>query len=87
MGKIYSVIIYDGKGNVKMDIFDKMEPYRIAERLAYEADRRAARYPKCERCGKAIMGSRLLYIAEHDEFYCLSCVDAMTEINEAAEVE
>ena len=43
MGKIYSVIIYDGKENVNMDIFDKMEPYRIAERLAYEADRRDAR--------------------------------------------
>lgn len=72
---------------MSMDIFDKMEPYRSAEQLAYEADRRAARCPKCERCGKAIMDSRLLYIPEHDEFYCLDCVDAMTEINEAAEAE
>lgn len=70
-----------------MDVFDRMEPYRLAERLAYEADRRAAALPKCERCGKAIADSRLLYIAEHDEFYCLSCVDAMTDIYEAAEVE
>lgn len=70
-----------------MDVFDRMEPYRLAERLAYEADRRAAALPKCERCGRAIADSRLLYIPEHDEFYCLSCVDAMTEINEAAEME
>jgi hypothetical protein len=70
-----------------MDIFDKMEPYRLAEQLAYEADRRAAALPKCERCGRAIADSKLLYIPEHDEFYCLDCVDAMTEINEAAEVE
>lgn len=70
-----------------MDVFDRMEPYRLAERLAYEADRRAAALPKCERCGKAIVDSRLLYISEHDEFYCLSCVDAMTDINEAAEVD
>ena len=72
---------------MSMDIFDKMEPYRLAEQLAYESDRRAAELPKCERCGRAIADSKLLYIPEHDEFYCLSCVDAMTEINEAAEVE
>lgn len=72
---------------MSMDIFDKMEPYRLAERLAYEADRRAAELPKCERCGGAIADSKLLYIPEHDEFYCLRCVEAMTEINEAAEVE
>lgn len=72
---------------MSMDVFDRMEPFRQAVRLAYEADRRAAALPKCERCGKAISDNRLLYIAEHDEFYCLSCVDAMTEINEAAEVE
>ena len=72
---------------MSMDIFDKMEPYRLAERLAYEADRRAARCPKCERCGNPITGSRLVYLPEHDEFYCLDCIDAMTEINEAAEVE
>lgn len=70
-----------------MDVFDRMEPYRLAERLAYEADRRAAALPKCERCGKAIADSKLLYIPEHDEFYCLRCVEAMTEINEASEVD
>ena len=39
------------------------------------------------RCGYPITGSKLVYIPAHDEFYCLDCVGAMTEINEAAEVD
>lgn len=72
---------------MSMDIFDKMEPYRLAEQLAYEADRRAARYPRCERCGDAITDRKLVYIPNHDEYYCLDCIDLMTEFNEAAEVD
>lgn len=70
-----------------MDVFDSMEPWRQAEQLAADADFREAVLPKCARCGCPITDSKLVYIPAHDEFYCLNCVGAMTEINEAAEVD
>lgn len=42
--------------------------------------------PVCHRCGKLIESPKLVYIKEHDEHYCLSCIEAMTEWNEDAEV-
>ena len=63
------------------------EPWRQAEQLAAEADRREAILPKCARCGYPITDSKLVYIPAHDEFYCLDCIDSMTEFNEEAEVE
>lgn len=70
-----------------MDVFDKMEPYRLEEQRAAENDRWAAGYPRCSRCGYPITDYQLVYIQAHDEYYCLDCIEAMTEINEAAEVE
>lgn len=34
-----------------------------------------------------IVDNKLVYIPAHDEFYCLDCIDSMTEFNEEAEVE
>jgi hypothetical protein len=70
-----------------MDVFDSMEPWRQAEQLAADADSREAVLPKCARCGCPITDSKLVYIPAHDEFYCLDCIDSMTEFNEEAEVE
>ena len=70
-----------------MRIPECYEPWRQAEQQAAEADRREAAFPKCARCGNPITDSKLVYIPEHDEFYCLSCIDSMTEFNEEAEVE
>lgn len=70
-----------------MDVFDRMEPYLLEEQRAAENDRRAARFPRCARCGEPITEPKLVYIQEHDEFYCLECIDSMTEFNEGAEVE
>lgn len=70
-----------------MDVFDSMEPWRQAEQLAADADFRESVLPKCARCGYPITGSKLVYIPAHDEFYCLNCIDSMTEFNEEAEVE
>lgn len=70
-----------------MDVFDKMEPYRLAEQRAAENDTKEARYPRCGRCRYPITDRQLVYIGEHDEYYCLDCIEAMTEFNEAAEVE
>ena len=67
-----------------MDVFDSMEPWRQAEQLAADADSREAVLPKCARCGLSITGSKLVYILAHDEFYCLNCIDSMTEFNEEA---
>ena len=50
-------------------------------------DARLARLPKCSRCGEEITGPQLVCIKANDEYYCLDCIDAMTEFNEAAEVE
>nr|DAZ77201.1 MAG TPA: hypothetical protein [Caudoviricetes sp.] len=70
-----------------MHIPECYEPWRQAEQLAAEADRREAVLPKCARCGYPITDSKLVYIPAHDEFYCLDCIDSMTEFNEEAEVE
>lgn len=70
-----------------MDVFDRMEPWLLEEQRAAENDRRAARFPRCARCGEPITGSKLVYIQEHDEFYCLGCIESMEEFNQAAEVE
>lgn len=70
-----------------MDVFDRMEPYLLEEQRAAENDRRATRFPKCSRCGEPITGAKLVYIQEHDEFYCLECIESMEEFNQAAEVE
>lgn len=70
-----------------MNIPECYEPWRQAEQLAADADFRKAAFPKCARCGYPITDSKLVYIPAHDEFYCLDCIDAMTEFNEAAEVE
>lgn len=55
--------------------------------MAADADFREAALPKCARCGCPITDSKLVYIPAHDEFYCLDCIDSMTEFNEEAEVE
>lgn len=70
-----------------MDVFDSMESWRQAEQLAADADFREAALPKCARCGYPITDSKLVYIPAHDEFYCLDCIDSMTEFNKEAEVE
>lgn len=36
--------------------------------------------------GWPIRGPRLVHIPEHEEDYCLDCIEAMTEFNEEAEV-
>lgn len=70
-----------------MDVFDKMEPFLLEEQRAAENDRRAAGFPRCSRCGEPITDNQLVYLQAHDEYYCLECIEDMTEINEAAEVE
>lgn len=70
-----------------MRIPECYEPWRKAEQLAAGADWREAVLPKCARCGYPITDSKLVYIPAHDEFYCLDCIDSMTEFNEEAEVE
>nr|DAZ64057.1 MAG TPA: DNA-directed RNA polymerase subunit alpha [Caudoviricetes sp.] len=79
--------VYQMEKGKSMDVFDSMEPWRQAEQLAADADSREAVLPKCARCGYPITGSKLVYIPAHDEFYCLNCIDSMTEFNEEAEVE
>lgn len=70
-----------------MDVFDRMEPWLLEQQRTARAEQEAARFPRCARCGEPITDSRLVYLPEHDEFYCLSCIDALTDFNEAAEVE
>lgn len=72
---------------MSMDVFDNMEPWLLAERREARAEREVSRFPRCERCGDAITDRKLVYIPNHDEYYCLDCIDSMTEFNEAAEVE
>ena len=64
-----------------------MEPFEEAERREAAWDRDLSRLPKCARCGEPIMDAKLVYLPDHDEFYCLSCIEALTEFNDAAEVE
>ena len=73
--------------NVKMDVFDRMEPWLLEQRREARRERDEARFPRCARCGEPITDSMLVYIQEHDEFYCMDCIDAMTDFNQAAEVE
>ena len=84
---IVASTIYQIKKGKSMDVFDSMEPWRQAEQLAADADFRESVLPKCARCGRPITDSKLVYIPAHDEFYCLDCIDSMTEFNEEAEVE
>lgn len=72
---------------MSMDVFDRMEPWFLAERREARAEREASRFPKCSRCGKPIKEPKLVYIQEHDEFYCPACIESMEEFNPAAEVE
>lgn len=60
---------------------------RQAEAYASRQDAYDSRLPVCARCGWPIRGPRLVHIPEHEEDYCLDCIEAMTEFNEAAEVE
>lgn len=64
-----------------------MEPFEEDERREATWDRDLSRYPRCSRCGEPITDRKLVYIPEHDEFYCMDCIDSMTEFNEEAEVE
>nr|DAG54823.1 MAG TPA: DNA-directed RNA polymerase subunit alpha [Caudoviricetes sp.] len=84
---IVAFTVYQMEKGKSMDVFDSMEPWRQAEQLAAGADWREAVLPKCARCGYPITDSKLVYIPAHDEFYCLDCIDSMTEFNEEAEVE
>lgn len=52
-----------------------------------EWDRFLSDCPVCARCGEHITDRKLVYIPTHDEFFCLDCIDSMTEFNEAAEVD
>lgn len=63
------------------------DPCRQAADREASWDARLARLPKCSRCGEEITGPQLVYIQAHDEYFCLPCIEAMTEFNEAAEVE
>ena len=64
-----------------------MEPFEESERREAAWDGVLSRLPKCARCGEPITDRKLVYIPAHDEFYCLDCIDSMTEFNEEAEVE
>ena len=61
-------------------------PIQAAAREA-RWDAYLSRLPRCSRCGEPILSEKLLYIPDHDEFYCPRCVDAMTEFNQNLEVE
>lgn len=70
-----------------MDVFDRMEPWLMAERREARGNRESSRFPRCARCGEPITEPKLVYIQEHDEFYCMACIENMEEFNQAAEVE
>jgi hypothetical protein len=70
-----------------MNIPKCYDPAQQAADREAKWDRYLASLPRCNRCGKEITGPKLVYIKSHDEYYCLDCIDAMTEFNEAAEVE
>lgn len=70
-----------------MEIPECYEPWRQADAREAKWDSYLSRFPVCERCGAPIMDSKLIYIEKHDEFYHLSCIEAMEEFNDAAEVE
>lgn len=56
------------------------------ERAQARWDSFCGQLPTCTRCGYPILSPLLLYIPEHDEYYCKDCVDAMTQFNENLEV-
>lgn len=64
-----------------------MEAWMEAELREKRWDEKTANLPTCARCDLKILDPQLLYIPEHDEYYCMDCVKSMIEINEAAEVE
>lgn len=70
-----------------MNIPECYEPCRQAEARESDWDNYLSRFPVCAHCCSPITDSKLIYIAKHDEFYHLSCIEAMEEFNEAAEVE
>lgn len=70
-----------------MNIPECYEPWRQEEDRQAELEKYFSRFPVCARCGERITDSKLIYIIEHDEHYHLSCIEAMEEFNEAAEVE
>lgn len=88
-GCVFRVLPYAG---LNLVLFWWQQAGLLADRaavpaLAADADFRESVLPKCARCGYPITGSKLVYIPAHDEFYCLDCIDSMTEFNEEAEVE
>lgn len=62
------------------------DPVSQEERRQAQYDRYAASLPTCARCGFPIQSPLLLHIESHGEYFCKSCVDAMTEFNENLEV-
>lgn len=70
-----------------MEIPDCYDPVYQADTRESDCDNYLSRFPVCARCGAPITDSKLIYIEKHDEFYHLSCIEAMEEFNEAAEVE
>ena len=68
--------------------FEREEnPWLEDAEIQADWDARVNRLPHCHRCGRAIPDSRVLYLAEHDEYYCSDCVEAQMEWNEEAELE
>lgn len=70
-----------------MNLPECYEAWRQADAREAELERKTELFPCCARCGNPIQDAQLVYIQNHDEFYCLDCIEAMTEFNEAAEVE
>lgn len=70
-----------------MEFYWEENPWVEDAEIQADWDARVHRLPKCHRCGRAIQDSRVLYLEEHDEFYCADCVEALTEWNEEAELE
>ena len=70
-----------------MNLPDCYEAWRQADAREARLDKETERLPCCARCGNPIQDVQLVCIPNHDEFYCLDCIEAMTEFNEAAEVE
>ena len=58
---------------------DCYDPCTQAEDWEYKWDAYLARLPSCHRCGRKIIEPKMVYIEEHDEFYCFGCIEVMTE--------
>lgn len=63
------------------------EPWLLAEREALKRDMEMERFPICARCNCRITDTFLIYNPSTDEHFCLECIEAMKEINPAAELE